>query len=456
MKTSDILYELLDRVSDVGRSLSSFVERAEEAGPEGLAALCEELVSGEGEATGLALARQILERFEALETAEKVVFFAALAERFGVDEEVMGAALERWKTEPTDANARALHFAAEPRSQELIRLLNRCQGGTVALVGMRAALLEAMRGDAPEKDAFGGIDADFRHLFGSWFNRGFLELRTITWGTPAAILEKVIAYEAVHAISGWDDLRRRVATPDRRLYAFFHPALRDDPLIFVEVALTQEIPAAIGPVLADDREALDPGEATTAVFYSISNCQVGLRGVSFGSFLIKQVVEELSAEFPRLKTFVTLSPVPGLRAWALANAEAGDSETVAALEDGQMPARDSVAALAARYLTEAKGPRGGAADPVARFHLGNGARLEQIHAEADRSTRGKAASWGVMVNYLYDLRDIEKNHEAYANDGAVAASAAVRRLARARPATKGAARGPGAIGAAGRQDGDEA
>ena len=306
---------------------------------------------------------------------------------------------------------------------------------------MRADLLAAARDDP----SLSGLDDDFRHLFGSWFNRGFLELRRIDWDTPASILEKIIRYEAVHEINGWADLRRRVAARDRRLYAFFHPAMPGDPLIFVEVALTAEIPGAIAPILAEDRAPLDPREATTATFYSISNCQPGLKGISFGSFLIKQVVEDLQREFDGLRRFVTLSPVPGLRRWALSEEGAAlltptQRAALPALDPADSPmdaaaAAEAVALLpgiAARYLVEARRPGGGAADPVARFHLGNGARLERINAAADLSPRGVANGWGVMVNYLYDLDDIERNHEAYANDGEIICSPAVRRLLKSR------------------------
>ncbi|MEM1343202.1 MAG: malonyl-CoA decarboxylase [Pseudomonadota bacterium] len=428
MRTSDLLYDLLAKVSEVGRSLSSLSERAAGASPEALAGLCQDLLTGRGEATGLALARQILERVKVLSTAERAAFFEALRTRFGVNPERLRRAVERWQAEPSDEAARALHAAAEPRAQELIRQLNRVPGATATLVAMRRDLIRAMA----ENPGLRGLDEDFRHLFGSWFNRGFLELRTIDWSTPAAILEKIIRYEAVHAIADWDDLRRRVAAPDRRLYAFFHPALTQEPLIFVEVALTEAIPSAIGPILTEERPELAPKRATTAVFYSISNCQEGLRGVSFGNFLIKQVVEDLQAEFPGLRTFVTLSPVPGLRAWALEHAVGEEQAMVEALESDKAVAAEALAPLAARYLVEARHPRGGALDPVARFHLGNGARLEQINTGADTSERGRRNAWGVMVNYLYDLDHIEKNHEAYAEEGAIATASQVRRLLKSR------------------------
>ncbi len=433
---SGILSDLLARVTDAGRALSGLAEDAP-ASAEALASLAEDLLAGRGEATGLALAQQVLDGYARLDDAGRRGFLMALATRFTVDPGPLDTAIAAWRAEPTEAKARAVHFAAEPPSQQLLRMLNRVPGGTAALVAMRAHLLAILR-ESPELAA---LDEDFRHLFASWFNRGFLELRKIDWETSAAILEKIIAYEAVHAIQDWDDLRRRVAAPDRMLYGFFHPALPGEPLIFVEIALTDRMPDAIGPILARTRRPLDPAAATMAVFYSISNCQTGLRGISFGSFLIKHVVEEIARETPGVKVFVTLSPVPGLRRWALTVADTLDEEARAALlrldppdgsVDGPAAAQavDHLAPIAARYLVEAKGRGGMPADPVARFHLGNGARLERINLGADHSRRGLENGWGVMVNYLYQLDEIEKNHEAYANGRVVAASSAVRRLLR--------------------------
>jgi malonyl-CoA decarboxylase len=288
------------------------------------------------------------------------------------------------------------------------------------------------------------VDADFAHLFGSWFNRGFLVLRPISWSTPADILEKIIRYEAVHHIGGWDELRRRLAPEDRRCFAFFHPQLIDDPLIFVEVALTRDIPSGIGNVLREDRAAIRAGEANTAVFYSISNCQEGLRGISFGNFLIKQVVEDLRRELPRLDTFVTLSPVPGFAEWLARERRTevsdvltdADRTVLAALDEpGWIDDRAATAALqpvmtfaAAWYFLRARTADGRVLDPVARFHLGNGARLERINFLADRSPRAMSQAHGLMVNYLYKLDDIEANHEAFADKGEVVTTAAIRRL----------------------------
>jgi malonyl-CoA decarboxylase len=437
--------ELLQSISDRGRALIDLARDRRgnaAARSETLVEQCEELLSGRGEASGVARARDILLHYAELTTGPRIAFFEALAHRFGADSARVAAAVEAWKERPGDDTAAELHLAAEPRRQELFRRLNLAPGGTAALVAMREQLLDAL---ATRPD-LAGVDSDFVHLFSSWFNRGFLVLRRIDWSTPAIVLEKIIRYEAVHQIHDWDDLRRRIDPPDRRCYAFFHPALVDEPLIFVEVALTREIAGAIGPILARDREPVEPARATTAVFYSISNCQRGLGGVSFGNFLIKQVVEEISRELPRLSNFVTLSPIPGFAAWLKAERAADDSrfvpaedrEALAALdeptwwqqEETAEAVREPLLRAAATYFVSAKRKNGVPVDPVARFHLGNGARLERLNWLADTSAKGLQQSYGLMVNYLYDLDDIEKNHEAYAEARTVVASNAVKRLAR--------------------------
>jgi malonyl-CoA decarboxylase len=373
--------------------------------------LAAHLMSATGEVSGLTIARQILTRYAAADDAERLGFFRHLAERMAVSAEALAAALEVYEQGQTRASYRALMRAAEPPRQELIRRLNQVPGGTSTLVAMRADLLRLGAGD----DALSALDLDFRHLFASWFNRGFLVLRPVSWQSPAHILEKIIAYEAVHAIDSWADLRRRLEPPDRRCFAFFHPAMPDEPLIFVEVALTKGVAGSIQALLAASRDHLATDKADTAVFYSISNCQAGLAGISFGNSLIKQVAADLSAELPRLKTFVTLSPLPGFALWA--EAQGIDA---AALDDKERLAH------AAQYLLEAKRPDGLPLDPVARFHLGNGAELYKLHAGADTSVKGQAQSAGVMVNYLYDLARVTQNHEAYAATHEIAVSSAVR------------------------------
>jgi malonyl-CoA decarboxylase len=400
---------------------------------EALIELARKLLAERGEASGAATAQTLLAGFGALGEVEKRLFLARMGDEFGPDLEGLQQAARAFLDAPDGVSAGEVFARAEPSRQELIRRLNHAPGGTFALVKMRETLLAAQKEGAPLE----ALDRDFRHLFGSWFNRGFLVLRRIEWTTPANILEKIIRYEAVHEISTWDELRRRLDPPDRRLYAFFHPALNDELLIFVEVALTSAIPEAIQPLLTPDRLALAPEAATTAVFYSISNAQGGLSGVSFGNFLIKQVVEDLRRELPRLQTFVTLSPVPGFARWLAQEKETSRfvspdaRRTLEAMQAGETPeaADRTLSSLAAAYFLHARTAAGRVIDPVARFHLGNGARLERINPRGDLSPAGKRQSLGVMVNYLYDLDHIEANHEAFANRGAVAASSSVRKLA---------------------------
>ncbi|MCC6947511.1 MAG: malonyl-CoA decarboxylase [Bradyrhizobiaceae bacterium] len=439
------LGEMLQTIADRGRALIARRPRraAGEVRTATLIQRCEELLSGRGEASGTALAREILGDFQELKTGERIGFFEALALEFGVDRERLMRACEAYARDPSETAAHEVHDAAEPRRQELIRRLNLAPGGTAALVAMREQLMDAL---ANRRD-LAPVDRDFAYLLSSWFNRGFLVLRRIDWSSPANVLEKIIRYEAVHEIHDWDDLRARIDSPDRRCYAFFHPVMVDEPLIFVEVALTREIPDAIAPILARSRAPLDPREATTATFYSISNTQRGLTGVTFGSFLIKQVVEEISRELPNLTTFVTLSPVPGFMDWLAEERAKADSDAIHPADEPVLAMLDApgwhaderatealrpvLGPLAAHYFLVARTVRGRPVDPVARFHLGNGARLERINLFADLSEKALAQSAGIMVNYQYDIADIEKNHEAYAEAGEVVASSAVKRLLRA-------------------------
>jgi malonyl-CoA decarboxylase len=429
------LERLWNSIADRGRDYAN-VPAASLPAAERARQLADALLSGRGEASGAALARELVEALRALPPADRLAFCRHIATRFTPDELALREAVEAWLADPTPARAAALSDAAEPPRQELLRRMNQAQGGTAALVSLRQEILGELRA-RPE---LAPLDSDLRHLFASWFNRGFLELRRIDWNTPAAILEKLLVYEAVHEIQGWTDLRRRLAA-DRRCFGFFHPALPGEPLIFVEVALVQGLAYAVEPLLAPDTDADAQEErvrqADTAIFYSISNCQQGLRGVSFGNFLIKQVVEELKQELPRIVQFATLSPVPGFRRW-LEHAEPPlDADTLTALADPATwatPAasaahEDTLTRLCARYLTETM-PGNGPRDPVARFHLGNGARLERIDWHGNITPRALRESYGMMVNYLYDPDTIEANHEAYATGGVVARSEAVDVLLR--------------------------
>jgi malonyl-CoA decarboxylase len=400
------------------------------AGPAAsLVMLCRELLDHRGEASGLALACEITRGYRELPESERIPFFESLAAKFDVKPEEVGAAADRYRSEPSQENLAAVSRAVEAPRQKLFRRINTAPDGTATLVAMRGHLLEVLR-DHPRLK---GVDSDLKHLFISWFNKGFLELRRVDWSSPAMVLERIIDYEAVHEINGWDDLRSRLRE-DRRCFAFFHPALRDDPLVFVEIALTDEVPGALAPLLQQERVTGNASRASTVVFYSISNCHPGLAGITFGNFLIKNVVEELKNELPGLKTFVTLSPVPGFRRWLLsADLEAlvpeGLREKV--LQPlGKVVETDvyeTLVRLCAHYLLNVKSgelPR----DPVARFHLGNGARLHRIHGSADLSPKGREQSAGIMVNYLYDLDKIEEYHEAYFDRGVISASRSVRKL----------------------------
>jgi malonyl-CoA decarboxylase len=438
--------ELLQSITERGRALLDRTRERRESAEErytSLVELCEELLSGRGEASGVALAREILSHYAELTSGPRIAFFEALARRFGPDHGKLDTAIAAWRANPSDDTATRVHRAAEPRRQELLRRLNLAPGGTAALVRMREHLLDALNRRSDLKV----VDNDFVHMFSSWFNRGFLVLRRIDWSTPASVLEKIIRYEAVHQIHDWNDLRHRIDPPDRRCYAFFHPALIDDPLIFVEVALTREIPSAIAPILTLQREVIRPDKASTAVFYSISNCQRGLSGVSFGHFLIKQVAEEIARETPKLSTFVTLSPAPNFAQWLTrerANEQsqvlsAGDRAALANLETvgwwqaeaTREPVKEPLIRAAAWYYLHARTRNGSPLDSVARFHLGNGARLERLNWLADTSERAIAQAFGLMVNYLYDLEDIEENHEAFAQQRTIVASKAVTSLNKA-------------------------
>ncbi|WP_341487034.1 malonyl-CoA decarboxylase [Pararhizobium sp. A13] len=440
MSEASFFTDMLQSITDRGRQLLFSGSRNTQVAAEvDLQTLCEMLLSSRGEASGMALAAEILERWGSLESDGAQTFLHMLHEKFGPDMTKLDQAIENYRTDKSSAAIIALHQAAEPRRQELLRRLNHAPNGTAKLVGMRQQLLSSKEQSAE----YHALDADFTHLFGSWFNRGFLTLRPIDWSTPAYILEKIIKYEAVHEIAGWEELRRRLAPADRRCFAFFHPRLADEPLVFVEVALTRSVPRAIGDVLDEGREQINADEATTAVFYSISNCQDGLRGISFGNFLIKQVVEDLRRDLPGLKNFVTLSPVPGFARWlaksrssAAAPLPSGVREKLMLLDDSKWADDESTAIemervllpLAARYFLIERTPEGRPVDPVARFHLGNGARLERLNFLGDRSTKAMQQAHGLMVNYLYKLDDIVANHEALAQRGEVIASPAVKSL----------------------------
>lgn len=411
---------------------------------------CRALLESDGEASSIALAGRALALYTRLDDAEKRRFFERLNEEFSADPEGVDRAYAAYRESRGHRDLQALFDACEPRRQELLRRLNLTSGGTHELVRMREDLLPLLR-EQPELQA---LNADFAHLFASWFNRGFLVLRRIDWNTPASILERIIHYEAVHEIQDWNDLRRRLDARDRRCFAFFHPAIGDEPLIFVEVALHKGLPDQIQAILDGERHVVEaPEDADTAAFFGISNCQTGLRGISFGNFLIKQVVQELKQELPNLRRFVTLSPVPGFRQWLESTPLGEDSslgeEARTALEALHVPdwhldparaaaLEEVIKPLAAHYLLHEKNHAGLPLNPVARFHLGNGAELHRINWLGDVSSKGIRQAAGLMVNYLYVLDDIERNHEQFTTNGTIARSSGLRDLdRRARKLLKG-------------------
>ena len=409
--TGDLLRRMLHSVADAGTSIrGSFAEAS-------LRKLCRELVSERGEASGTAIAREIAERYLALPEGGRTIFFEQLlSPQWLADPEEVLRLATAYHAHPGPGELSKLFRTAEPKRQELFRRINTGPHGMEAIVRMRQDLLALM----PENPSLEPINADLVHLLSSWFNRGFLELRRIDWRTPPVILEKLMQHEAVHPIEGWDDLRRRLQA-DRRCFAFFHPALPDEPLIFVQVALTRGVPGSIQPLLSIDAPLADLSAVNTATFYSISNCQDGLRNISFGAFLLKQVIHELEQEELGVRRLVTLSPIPGFHSWLAKQAPS-------LVENGIGKGDQRILTLwCARYLTATTASRR-AIDPVAHFHLSNGASIEQIHWMADTSTKGIGQSLGFMVNYRYRPLRIERNHELYAKQGMIAVSSSVQAL----------------------------
>ncbi|MDB2667413.1 malonyl-CoA decarboxylase [Luminiphilus sp.] len=413
---------LLASVINAGRDILSRRRQATAQAPsEDLLTKCRQLLHHRGEASGLALACEVMADYQALDLPNKIIFFEALARDFGSDSDAILAAADRYKADPSSQNLADLSRVTEASRVKLFRRMNMAPNATPLLVKMRGTLLSLLS----EHSDLKSVDTDLKHQFVSWFNRGFLELRVIDWNSPAAVLEKIIEYESVHAIQGWDDLRSRLRD-NRMCFAFFHPAMPDDPLVFVEVALTAGVPSAIAPLIDKTAEPTDERAVDTVVFYSISNCHPGLAGVSFGNFLIKQVVEEVGKRYPKTKRYVTLSPVPGFCRWLTAQKAHADLDELRALakdqgRDTTDPLWESLVRLCAQYLSSTR-DNNLAIDPVARFHLGNGASLHAIHWAADLSEKGLNQSIGIMVNYLYDLSSIEENHDAYFDQGEIAMS----------------------------------
>lgn len=412
---------LLQKISQV-RSLSRAINGAKK------------ILTERGEANSASMANDILSQYRLLSEEQKISFYHALATKFNPDPNIVLKLAQEYAQDPSGKNLIQLTRVTEPPRQELLRRINRVDGGTKEIVALRRHLIKILDKQPDLKV----LDNDLQHLFVSWFNPGFLKMHRVDWQSPAHILEKIIQHEAVHEIDGWDDLRRRLQ-PDRRCFAFFHPQLPDEPLIFVEVALVPEISDAIGPLVNKKSETVDSSQFKAAIFYSISNCEPGLKGVSLGNFLIKRVATYLKNEFPSLKTFVTLSPIPGFMDWVINGASLGegyDDQAVLKkvsqyleqidlkkqswperLSSGWHPdkatdvEKNALIGLSAIYLAKFSVRKGG--NPVAKFHLGNGAQLYRINWAGDLSKKGLRQSASLMVNYLYDLDKIEDNHERF-------------------------------------------
>ena len=425
--------QMLETIADLGRhyldnpgkthSLNSLIK------------LCQTLIKRRGEASGTALAKEIVDGIHLLNPVDTVKFLQMLAVDFSPKPETILRAAESYIKTQNYETLKSLSAAIESPRLELLRLINIAPGGIAIIIALREKLLIEIK----QYRYLEPVESDMFHLLTSWFNRGFLTFQQIDWNTPAVVLEKLIEYEAVHEIQGWNDLRRRLAE-DRRCFAFFHPALPNEPLIFVEVAYTKGVARKIQPLLDDPLKNSENQESNTAIFYSISNCQEGLRGIGMGNFLIKQVVDFITTETPQIKNFCTLSPIPRFTKWLQEEYLDQNDEFLAKEERALLTQngwfkdrlvrkrlKSKLIQLCARYLYRGK-KRNRPIDPVTRFHLGNGAEIEAINWEADLSERGLSQSAGLMVNYRYNPAKIVSNHEAYTNDGKISISSQVKKL----------------------------
>ena len=378
------------------------------------------VMSTTGEVSSIAFAGHLLDLIESETNDDLDEYLSYLLEAYDIDTESLLSNIEAYSKDKNDKNLGLIGTFSEPRWIELFRRLNATPGGTHRLIKLRERIKSLLKDG---KVHLKSLDAGLLKLFKYWFNSSFLVLEKIDWSTPANVLEKIIEYEAVHEINSWDDLRARLAPNDRQCFAFFHPLIPEDPLIFVEVALTNQIPESIESVIKIDRDEIEYKQINTAVFYSISNCQDGLAGISFGNFLIKKVAHKLKQEISTLDKFVTLSPVPGLMRWMEDKAPVTYENCINKIDDDENLLKKTFL-----YLTESNREDNLPNDPVARFHLGNGAILHKINLNGDPSEKGMAQSHGIMINYLYDLDIVEKNHELFFKNKEVVLSGELKSL----------------------------
>ena len=378
--------------------------------------LLKKITESRGEASALLYSEKLMEKIEHFDEKTLLEFFIMLAQEFDMNKDELSKSVNDYNLDSSGGNYQIMESNFQSKRIELFKKLNSVERGTIRLVNIREKLLVFLKEHAELKK----VDIDLTNLFKNWFNRGFLVTHPISWNTSAKILEKIVKYEAVHEISSWLDLRNRLEPEDRRCYSFFHPAMEDEPLIFVEVALTSKVPSKIDEILDVNRVTASPKDFTTAVFYSISNCQKGLKGISFGNFLLKKVVIDLKREFPNLNNFVTLSPVPGFGEWLNKNNPTLSEKVID--KSALIKLEKEILESAIEYFFNAKQEDGLPIDSVQRFHLSNGASLDKIHSLGDVSKRGISNSTGLMVNYRYEMNNLEKNHEKYFSGDNIVAS----------------------------------
>ena len=419
------LKDIISSIADVGKKIFKKKERIKENNVESIVSLCDDLISNKGAAFGITVARDITELYQTLSEDKKLLFFKKINEKYKPSFTKVNQAIDIYKNSQNEKTLSDLLKISEGKRRELFRRMNMAPNGTAIIVSLREDLIKMLKNN-PDLIP---LDDDVRHLFRAWFNPGFLKLEKITWDTKAAVLKKIIKYERVHQMKDMNELKRRLGE-DRRFFSYFHPALEDEPIIFVQVALTKGLGKSI-------QELLKPTTAgnknnDTATFYSISNCQDGLSRVTLGNFLIKRVVYEIQEELPHIKNFGTLSPIPGFRDWFSYLEEKKlktilqnlDQQDISFLKSKDFKIGDkriiennkTIKKLVAHYLVNEKNHKGLPINEVSRFHLGNGAIVEDIIINANISEIGFERSFGVMANYLYELKSIEENHENYINN----------------------------------------
>ena len=429
------LKQIISSIADVGQKLFS-IKNIKKNDLESIVSLCDDLISHKGAAFGITVARDVTELYELLSLENKLLFFKQINEKYKPSFKKVNEAIENYTKSQNERTLSDLFKVSEGNRRELFRRMNMAPNGTAIIVALREDLLKILKSNKELSE----LDNDLRHLFRAWFNPGFLKLTKITWDTKAAVLEKIIKYERVHQIKDMGELKRRLGE-DRRFFSYFHPALEDEPIIFVQVALTKGLGKSIQELMKPSNN--DQKEYDTATFYSISNCQEGLSRVTLGNFLIKRVVYEIQEELPHIKNFGTLSPIPGFADWFSYLEESKiknilgnlTNQNVSFLKSKDMKIGDyrivenkeAIIRLVAHYIVNEKNKKGLPINDVSRFHLGNGAIIEDIVINANISETGFKRSYGVMVNYLYELKNIEKNHEDYMNNNKVIVSDKIKK-----------------------------